>query len=187
MLAQYAYTIMHISGERYCSGDFLSRWLNIPAVAVRAVEVFGSSAPDETMPSKDAVHQVQQQARAGLGTMVGGALSLTTSVGSATKDNEDLFRVRLDGRDVLWIPEHAKEMQTRLMVCASMKDARHRGVVATLQRLQGYWCWFRTEIHVTEFVKQCLECMDSKAGEEVPRPLGETVHGTRPDKVCSAF
>ena len=30
---------------------------------------------------------------------------------------------------------------------------------------------------------QCLHCMDSKAGEKVPRPLGETVHGTRPGEV----
>ena len=39
------------------------------------------------------------------------------------------------------------------------------------------------EQHVTEFVKQCLHCMDSKAGEKVPRPLGETVHGKRPGEV----
>ena len=32
---------------------------------------------------------------------------------------------------------------------------------------------------MTAFVKQCLHCMDSKAGEKIPRPLGETVHGRR--------
>ena len=36
---------------------------------------------------------------------------------------------------------------------------------------------------MTEFVKQCLHCMDSKAGEKIPRPLGETVHETRSGKV----
>ena len=39
------------------------------------------------------------------------------------------------------------------------------------------------EEHVAEFVKESLHCMDSKAGEKVPRPLGETVHGTRPGEV----
>ena len=39
------------------------------------------------------------------------------------------------------------------------------------------------EKHVAEFVKQCLHCMDSKAGEKELRPLGETVHGTRPGEV----
>ena len=180
MLARYDYTIMHISGERNCWGDLLTRWVNVPAVAVRAVVVFASSAPDDTMPSKDAIDEVQHQARAASDAMVRGASSLTTSTGRATKNNEDLFRVGLDGPDVSWIPEQAKEMQTRLMVCAHMKEAGHRGFVAILERPQGYCSRFRMEVHVTEFVKQCLHCMDLKAGEKVPRPLGETVHGTRP-------
>ena len=41
-------------------------------MAVRAIAVFGSSAMDETMPSKDAIREVQQQARVGLGAMVSG-------------------------------------------------------------------------------------------------------------------
>ena len=115
--------------------------------------------------------------------MVSCASSLTTPVCRATKDNKDLFRVGLDGRDVLWIPEQAKKIQTRLIVCAHMKDAGHWGVVAPLQQLQVYCSWFRMEVHVIEFVKQCLHCMDSKAGEKIPRPLGETVHGRRPGEV----
>ena len=96
--------------------------------------------------------------------MVSSASSFTTPIGRATKDNEDLFRVELDGREVWWIPEQAKEMQTRLMVCLQINEAGHRGIVATFQRLQGYCCWFRMGIHVTEFVKQYLHCMDSKVG-----------------------
>ena len=114
--------------------------------------------------------------------MVSGASSFPTPVGRATKDNEHLFYVGLDGRHVLWIPEQAKEMQTRLKVYAHMKDAGHRRVVATLQRLRRYCSWFRMEVHVAGFVKQCLHCMDSKAGEKTPRPLGET-HERRPREV----
>ena len=127
VLPQYDYTTLHISGERNCLGDLLSRWVNVPVVTVRAVAVFAGSAPVETMPSKDAIREVQQQGRAGL------------SVGWS--------RARLGDRDMLWIPEQAKEMQMRLMVCAHMKDAGHRRVVATSQRLQGY-CWFSMKIHV---------------------------------------
>ena len=126
VLAQYDYTTMHISGERNCWRDLLSRWVIVPPVAVRAVAVFASSMPDETMPSKDAVHEVQQQARAGSGAIFSGVSSFTTPVGRATNDNEDLFRVVLDGRDLLWIPEQANKMQTRLMVCTHMKEAGHR-------------------------------------------------------------
>ena len=109
VLAQYDYTIMHISAERNGWGDLLSRWINVVAVAVLTFAVFASSAPDETMPSKK-IRVLQQHARAGLGTMVSGASSFTTPVGCAMKDNEDLFRMGLDGRDVLCVPEQAKEI-----------------------------------------------------------------------------
>ena len=39
------------------------------------------------------------------------------------------------------------------------------------------------ESHVREFVRQCLHCVDTRAGEIVPRPYGETVHGTVPGEV----
>ena len=39
------------------------------------------------------------------------------------------------------------------------------------------------ESYVREFVRQCLHCVDTRAGEIVPRPYGETVHGTAPGEV----
>ena len=36
---------------------------------------------------------------------------------------------------------------------------------------------------MTEFVKQCLHYMDSKAGEKIPQRLVQTLHGTRPGEV----
>ena len=142
-------------------------------MVVQIVAMFANSAPNETMPLKNAIREVQQQARAGLGTMVSGASLVTTPDDRATKDKEGLFCAGLDDRDVLCIPEQAKEDWTRLIVCANMKDAGHRGAVAILQRLQGCFSWFRIEVHVTESVKQCIHCVESKASEKIPRPLGE--------------
>ena len=34
-----------------------------------------------------------------------------------------------------------------------------------------------------EFVRQCVHCADTRSGDVVPRPLGETVHGTAPNEV----
>ena len=159
VLEQYDYTIMNISGERKCWGDLLSLWVNVWAMAGRAVAVFVGSALDDTMPSKDSIHEVQQQARAGLGAMVSGAF--TTPVGRATKDNEeDLFGVGLDGRDVLWIPEQTKGNADAAHDVHSHEGRWVPGVVTTLQRLQGYCSWFCMNVHVTKFVKPCLQCMD---------------------------
>ena len=180
VLGQYDYTIQHISGERNCWGDLLSRWVNVPAVSVRSAAVFMPSAPDSALPSKQAVRAVQHDTRVSLGDP---DASFTDAIGRVVKDDEDLFRVKINGRNVLWIPDTARDLQMRLMVCAHMKEAGHRGAAATLQRLQEYCCWSKMDQDVTEFVRQCLHCMDSKSGEKVPRPFGETVHGKRPGEV----
>lgn len=91
--------------------------------------------------------------------------------------------MQIDGRDVLWIPDDAKDLQLRLMVCAHMTEAGHRGSVATLQRVKEYCGWANMDAQVREFVNQRLHCMDPKAGEMVPRPFGETVHGKRAGEV----
>ena len=172
VLGQYDNAIEHIQGERNCWGDLLSRWVAVPSVRVRALAVYSPSEPDTALPSKDAIRDVQQVSRASLGSLATPVTSFTTESGRAFLDDEGLFRIRVINRDVLWIPEDATKLQTRRMVCAHMKDAGHRGTVATLQRMSEYCCWFRMADHVIEFVQQCLHCMDSKAGEKVPRPLG---------------
>ena len=183
VLGQYDYTIMHIAGDRNCWGDLLSRWVKAPIVHVRAAAVFAPSEPDDALPSKQVIRDAQQESRRGLGSLAAPARSFVSEEGQVALDEEGLYRVRVGGRSVLWIPAQARDLQVRLMVCAHMKDAGHRGAVATLQRLSEYCCWSDMERHVTEFVRQCLHCMDSKAGEKIPRPLGETVHGTRPGEV----
>ena len=83
----------------------------------------------------------------------------------------------------LWIPSGDKALQVRLMVCAHMRSPGHRGVSPTLFRLKEYCIWSHMEFHVREFVSQCLHCVDTRAGEIVPRPYGDTVHGTAPGEV----
>ena len=38
-------------------------------------------------------------------------------------------------------------------------------------------------VYIREFVRQCLHCVDTRAGEIVPRPIGDTVHSTAPGEV----
>ena len=105
-------------------------------------------------------------------------------MGRVVQDDEGLHRVTVDGRDVLWIPDDAKVLRLlRLKVSGHMQEAGRRGSAATLQRIKYYCCWTGMAADVRDFVKQCLHCVDSKAGEMVPRPFGETVHGTRVGEV----
>ena len=79
---------------------------------------------------------------------------------------------------MLWVSEEERELQARLMVCAHMQDVRHRGVRATTHRLGTYNVWDNMEKNLAKFVRQCLHCTESKAGNAMPRPLGDLVHGT---------
>ena len=64
-----------------------------------------------------------------------------------------------------------------------MRSAGHRGVAPTLFRLKEYCVWPHMDSQVRDFVRQCLHCVDTRAGATVPRPFGDTVHGTAPGEV----
>ena len=83
----------------------------------------------------------------------------------------------------MWIPDSDKQLQVRLMICAHMLDAGHRGVAATLVRLQEFCVQSGMQVKIREFVRQCLHWADTCSGDVVPRPLGETVHVTAPNEV----
>ena len=164
-------------------GDLLSRWVSVPALPVRVVTVVIPC--DHSMPCRAVVRQAQQKALATDGTEV---QSYESDVGLAVLDDEGLFRIHAPSRHVLWIPDSDKQLQVRLMIWAHARDAEHRGVAATLVRLQEFCVWSGIEAQMREFVRQCLHCADTRSEDVVPRPLGETVHGTAPNEVRrSAF
>ena len=103
---------------------------------------------------------------------------MATPLGTVTRGEDGLYRVSYQGSMVLWVPEEERELQARLMVCAHMQDAGHRGVRATTHCLGAYCAWDNMEKDIAKLIRQCLHCTDSKAGNAVPRPLGDLVHGT---------
>ncbi|MEP0580138.1 MAG: reverse transcriptase domain-containing protein [Marinobacter sp.] len=180
VLGQYRYAIEHIPGDRNCWGDLLSRWVKVPTVPVRSVAVHSPCNADDSLPALDVIRASQQRSVARIGV---GVHEFSTTFGQATLADDGLFRVRVGVRDVLWIPPDDLALQTRLMVCAHMRSAGHRGVAPTLFRLKEYCVWPHMDSQVREFVRQCLHCVDTRAGALIPRPYGDTVHGTAPGEV----
>ena len=105
-------------------------------------------------------------------------VEVVTPLGTVTRGKDGVYRVSYQGRMILWVPDEERELQARLMVCAHMQDAGHRGVRATTHRLGAYCAWDNMQKDIPKFVRQCLHCVDSKAGNAMPRPLGDLVHGT---------
>ena len=84
---------------------------------------------------------------------------------------------------MIWVPPAERPLQVRLMVCAHMQEAGHRGICATMHRLEAYCLWEGMKEEVAEFVQQCLHCVDSRTGNVVPRLLGEILQGTEVGEV----
>lgn len=101
VLGQFEHSIMHISGERNRWGDFLSRWINAPAVKVRVAAMLPPSEPDDTMPSKEVVRQVQQSAHERVRTRAHEAAVFMTPHEKAVKDGDRIFRIKVKGRGVM--------------------------------------------------------------------------------------
>ena len=116
-------------------GDLLSRWVKVPSVPVRSVAVHSPCDSDDSLPSPDVIRAAQRKAVADLGD---NRRSFPTIFGQVILADDDLFRVRVGNRDVLWIPSGDKALQDRLMLCAHMRSAGHRGVSPTLFRLKEY-------------------------------------------------
>lgn len=62
------------------------------------------------------------------------------------------------------MPGAAREMHVRLLVCAHMGEAGHRGVEATLSRLRRYCVGTKMEEDAKEVVGQYLYCADYMTG-----------------------
>lgn len=101
-----------------------------------------------------------------------------TLPGLAHLGSDASYRVVLNGEPNFWIPDGAKQIQARLIVCAHITKSGHRSVAATLARLPPFCMWSGKEAAIREFVCRCLHRADFKGGAIVPRPLAELRHGT---------
>ena len=174
-MSQFNYVIQHVPGEDNHWGDLLSRWRVLdsegPLVRANVIAVVARPTGDYQMPPKDKIKNRQD-------AVACGQVEVATSLGTVTRGEDGSYRVSYQGIMVLWVPEEERELQARLMVCAHMQDAGHRGVMATTHRLGAYCVWDNMEKDIAKFIRQCLHCTDSNAGNAMPRPLGDLVHGT---------
>ena len=185
-MSEFSYVIRHIPGAENHWGDLLSRLRSVGGgaadsgeevpVCVRSIAVVAPTDADYSFPSMGEIRDRQD-------IYTDGKAVLDSPLGSVVRRENGLYRVDYGGMQVIWVPPAERSLQVRLMVCAHMQEAGHRGICATMHRLGAYCVWEGMKEDVTEFVQQCLHCVDSRAGNVVPRPLGEILHGTEVGEV----
>ena len=87
------------------------------------------------------------------------------------------------GHRVIWVPAGADSLKKRLLVCAHLEAAGHRGVDATMARLERHCVWEGMADDVRDMIRPCLYCEDIKAGALVPRTLEKNPHERGPNAV----
>ena len=61
----------------------------------------------------------------------------------ASLDSEGLYRLEHHGHRVIWVPTRPDLMKKRMLVCAHLEGTGHRGVEATMSRLERHCVWDR--------------------------------------------
>ena len=61
-----------------------------------------------------------------------------TAMEVASVSSEGLYRVEHHGHRVIWVPAGADSLEKRLLVCAHLEGTGHRGVDATIGRLERH-------------------------------------------------
>ena len=91
-------------------------------------------AGSNKFPTKEVVLGVQAAAAEG-------GPNRDTAMGVASRDYEGLYRVEHHGHRVIWVPAGADSLKKRLLVSAHMEGAGHRGIDATMTRLERLCVW----------------------------------------------
>ena len=172
-MSQFNYVIQHIFEEDNHWGGLLLRWRVLDSECpLERANIILVAAPigDYQMPSKSEIKDRQDAVARGL-------LEVATPLGTVTRGKDGVYRDSYQARIMLWVVEEERELQARLMACAHMQDAGHHSVSATTHRLGEYCALDNMEKDTAKLVRQCLHCVDSKAGNAMPRPLGDLLHG----------
>ena len=88
-------------------------------------------AGSNKFPTENVVRGVQAAAAEGGPTC-------RTSLGVASMDSDERYRVEHHGHRVIWVPGGVDSLKNRLLVCAHLEWARHRRVDSTMAQFQRH-------------------------------------------------
>lgn len=87
----------------------------------------------------------------------------------------------------IWIPEEADNLQLRLLITAHCGTSGHRGAESTEEVLKEQFTWDSIKEDTRDLVLGCINCLMSKTGHKIPRPMSETVHAEKPNDVLHFY
>lgn len=83
----------------------------------------------------------------------------------------------------IWIPFEDGQLKLRIIIAAHTGFGGHRSWRVTHATIKSHFWWPKQASDVENFVKSCLHCVATASGTIVPRPLGNTLHSSKPNKL----
>ena len=105
-------------------------------------------------PTGEAVRGVQ-------GAVTEGETNLDTALGVASLVSKGLYQMKHHSHRVIWVPAGADSLKRRLLVCAHLEGAGHRGGDATMARLGRHCVWEGMADDMRDMIWLCLCCADT--------------------------
>ena len=173
-LAAYRYKIVYIAGETNLWADLISRWGNpsrlieTRVAGLVAVPMIAPLEDSFEWPTPSAIIKSQQ-----------GHSRAATGRTDIVKNESGVWY----HGDRLWVPEGDKGLKSRILVAGHFGIAGHRGINATEEGIKSVCYWRGINRDTRVFVSSCLHCLQTRAGETIPRPWGRTVESVRPNEV----
>jgi RNase H-like domain found in reverse transcriptase/Integrase zinc binding domain len=170
-LSVFNYVIEHIVGEDNVWADLLSRWGSSGGgKLVPASNVLGAlfQAPFQVADSPPELPSLQDILIEQKKAMKGHKDAAPAAQGP------NGLHVFDDG--AIWISQNATNLQLRICVAAHCGSAGHRGIKATLAKIEPKVRWDSLKADVDTFMKSCLLCKVSASGDSVPTPMSERLH-----------
>jgi hypothetical protein len=82
----------------------------------------------------------------------------------------------------LFIPDR-QFLRLRFCIVAHQGGAGHRGFSTTLQSLRRFVWWPTIRVDVSSFCKDCLQCLCTRGGHIIPRPLRSMEKASAPNQL----
>ena len=180
ILAQYQYTIIHISGEQNCWADLLSRWgateprnkdaekEHMRVASLCRAPLSPEYDPDFTWPNKEDF--LASQAAVDDAEKLTNVLSIQDGL---LKTNSG----------AIFIPSNDTHMQLRVCVVGHCGKAGHRGFDSTYEAIKSCFYWPSLRADVRHFCKSCLHCLATSGSQRIERPRGHAIHATKVNEV----
>ena len=173
-LSGYRYVIEFLPGERNVWADLLTRWAAQPNKKARpaklATVLYAPICPR-------ASDKLEWPARC----------DIVRSQANSESPKPPGFRkkngVLQNERGVFWIPSEDEDLELRFLIAAHTGLAGHRRKKTTKTILKAHFVWSNINAGVDYFCQSCIHCLATESGERIPRPLGYSIHASKPNEV----